>query len=199
MDRTKCAAMQARVKELLAPMEAEFGVKIGGSRASYGDGNVEIKVPFGEIAEGGIVLDKEASALRQLAGSLGFDGDPVGREFALRGRTFTLLGYYPRSSKYPFKAKAHDDGKTYKLPGLAVRDACGAKIDVWERTTASNYLKADVGEWEVLHEHHHIDGNHAAVIIRGADGGTYKCSLDNNGDMDIEGINGFRAEEWMVD
>lgn len=132
MDARKAKAMNARMRELLAPMETEFDVKAGSLRASYGAGHVFIRAEFSEVREDGIVTGKDTETLRALYLTLGFDSDPVGRTFRFRGSEWTLTGYNTRSPKYPFRATGAD-GETYKLPDIPVREALGAEVQEWER------------------------------------------------------------------
>ena len=62
----------------------------------------------------GHVLDDDAVSLNQWGKLMGL-GDLVGLPITVSFEHYELLGYKPRSTKYPFVAKRLLDGKVYKL------------------------------------------------------------------------------------
>jgi hypothetical protein len=133
MDRKKAVAIRTRAEELIRQIEAEFEVKLGKSKVVYGATSLQLKLELSEQDGSGLTLNRETERLRAMALTYGFDGDPVGKVFTLRGEEWTLVGAI-NGTKYSFLAKRGTDlSKTYKLPEMAVRRACGCKLGEWEK------------------------------------------------------------------
>jgi len=63
-------------------------------------------------------MTKEAAAYKRYKSLMGFSKD-LGDKFKYGGKEFIIVGYSPRSKKYPVLADAN--GKTYKFPDSVVR------------------------------------------------------------------------------
>lgn len=117
MDRAAIREIDAKMREALEAVAAELGLEleVGGGSFDPGVGTFKPKVTF-KLATAGL------NEWARWAPLLGLEVSDLGREFESRGRTFTIVGVAPRSTKYPVLAKG-TDGRTYKFTEAGVRRA----------------------------------------------------------------------------
>lgn len=125
MDPTTARLLAKRMEELLAPLAAEFGLKVQVGGGKYDEGSYSPKATLSVVAKDGTVLDPAAVAFKQYAPLIGMQGSDLGREFNLNGRTFRISGYKPASRKMPVLGVDVATGRSYKFPEDAVRRALG--------------------------------------------------------------------------
>jgi len=113
-NRQNIRQINSELEAALKQVAEKYGleVKLGNTRFT-GD-NFTTKVQVATVAEGGITMSKEATDFNRYKTILGINME-LGQEFQRSGKTFTIVGLKPRSTKYPILAKC-SDGKTYKLP-----------------------------------------------------------------------------------
>lgn len=113
-NRQNIRQINSELEAALKQVAEKYGleVKLGNTRFT-GD-NFTTKVQVATVGEGGITMSKEATDFNRYKTILGINMD-LGQEFQRSGKTFTIVGLKPRSTKYPILAKC-SDGKTYKLP-----------------------------------------------------------------------------------
>lgn len=113
-NRQNIRQINSELEAVIKQVAEKYGleVKLGNTRFT-GD-NFTTKVQVATVAEGGITMSKEATDFNRYKTILGINMD-LGQEFQRSGKTFTIVGLKPRSTKYPILAKC-SDGKTYKLP-----------------------------------------------------------------------------------
>lgn len=115
MDRAAVKQINAALERAAEEVADQFGlnVKVGGGRFDPTVGTFQPKVEF----------SVEGSAEREfaeLAPMFGLGPDDHGRLIAWGDRNFRLVGFKPRSPKYPIIAEDEVSGKRYKLPESAV-------------------------------------------------------------------------------
>ena len=111
LDAQTLDIVRAKMEEALATLE-EIGIHAQTGRISYQDQNATVKVEISVLGDGGEVVDKEAldyDRYRDL-----HDLPERGSTFTVRGSTYTITGFKPRSRKYPVIA-TRADGKRYKF------------------------------------------------------------------------------------
>lgn len=98
------------------------------TRANIGsNGMCTFTIEVSAITEAGIALTREASDLLRFARTLGLPENALGLEFDYGRERFQLVGFKPKSTKYPFLAKKLSDSKVYKLPEFIVIGAAGGR------------------------------------------------------------------------
>jgi len=75
-------------------------------------------------------LTEEIEAFRHNAVLFGFEDSDLGKEFSLKGQTYTVSGFSPKSDKSPVLAIS-TDGKTDRFPCRVVLEALGRKVPNW--------------------------------------------------------------------
>ncbi|KKK88621.1 hypothetical protein LCGC14_2741290 [marine sediment metagenome] len=127
MDKTLAEQIVKRARELLGPLEDEFGFAVAMRGGSYSaNGSILLKVELAEKRDG-ITMTREAVRLVDRRSSYGLPEDCLGKHFASGGRSFTLTGMTARSAKWPFLARDDGDGKTYRMTRRAVQTGFGVK------------------------------------------------------------------------
>jgi hypothetical protein len=124
MERSKVRELMEDVEAALKPLEAKYGVKLTGKRATYGESSVAVKVEFSSVGAGGEVVTREAEDLKRYGESFGLPKDSLGKEFEFRGQKYTVKGLAMRSRRFPVLAERRD-GKGFKFPVNAVRKGMG--------------------------------------------------------------------------
>jgi len=126
MDKALANHIGRRAKELLRPLEDEFGLVIALRGGSFDpSGSLVVKVEFAKVQDG-VVMTCEASRLVAQGAIYGLPDDCLGKEFVSNGRTFVLTGMTARSAKWPFIARG-DDGRPYRMTERAVKAGFGVE------------------------------------------------------------------------
>ncbi|MFW5871468.1 MAG: hypothetical protein ACOCUT_00020 [bacterium] len=131
MDRPTMNAIRKAINNLdMNEIEENFSIKIklGNARFSPIDGTATFKLEISPVVKGQ-VKTKEAIDFERYAKSEGLKSSDLGRTVFLYGEEYKLVGYKPRSYKYPFLAKRLKDGKLYKYDADTVRMALGASME----------------------------------------------------------------------
>lgn len=109
-------AMQAAVDEVAE----RFGVKINVGSATFQPSNATFKLTVATETEDGEAMTKEAECFRMYAPLIGLKPDDLFRVFNFRGDSYKLVGYAPKSRKFPILAR-RSDGRTFKFPEDSVK------------------------------------------------------------------------------
>ena len=75
-------------------------------------------------------IQEEIEAFKHNAVLFGFEDADLGKEFNVKGQTYTISGFSPKSQKAPVLAKS-SDGKSSKFSCRVVLEALGRKIPSW--------------------------------------------------------------------
>lgn len=122
IDRQTCRLLSQAIEKALQPIADEHGISIKMGRGTYGDMNATLKIEIAVKGEGGEVISKDAEALKRYQGMV-FGGDVLNKVVTLNGEQVKIIGYKPRSSKYPVLGTRLKDGKTYKYTEQSVKRA----------------------------------------------------------------------------
>lgn len=127
MDRATLKAIRQAIEEVdLSEIEGQFDIdiRLGDAKFSPYDGTATFKLEISSVVDGE-VKTQEAVDFERYATSEGLEPSDLGKTVLLHGEEHELIGYKPRSRKYPFLAKRKRDGKVYKYTATAVRMALG--------------------------------------------------------------------------
>lgn len=119
MDRTKAMKIRKRMIELLSAVEDEFGVLLDNNGGRYSDEEYSLKVTFRENSVAPkLQQDYEYAMLRD-------NLKPFGSKIKINysshaGEELTIIGWKPKSYKYPLIVQA-TDGTKFKLPAREAR------------------------------------------------------------------------------
>lgn len=122
-DRVACKVLRNEIDQALQQVADKYGINIKAGNATFTDNNITFKLQLSTIGDNGLTMTKEAEDFKRYAFEHGLSADKLFAEFTIGHKTYTLLGYKPRSTRYPFIAKCHSTGQTYKLPEHSVKRA----------------------------------------------------------------------------
>lgn len=125
--RTEHRLLSARMAALLAPLEAEFGVKIKAAGGSFAHTNGIVKIAV-EVQDTGNGLSAAESEFRQYAALFGLKPEWFGATFYVDGTQYRLSGVNPGAPKYPLKAQRVHDSRDFKMTTGMVKTAISAEI-----------------------------------------------------------------------
>ena len=132
MSLTKSQLQEVRnlINSKLEEVGEQTGMQIKLGNCSYNHSNATFKLEVATLSEDGEVNTKEAEAYKQYAqyNHTGLKPEWLFSNFTSDGDSYTLIGWKPRSSKYPALCK-RADGNVYKLTKSSV-------IRAFERQTA---------------------------------------------------------------
>jgi len=114
IDRTTLRLMRQEIEEAVQQVAQKFNVNIEAGNASFSSDNATLKLAISTIDASGNVLTKEAQAFETYAPMYGIT-KKLGETFETHQGIYTLVGFKPKSKKYPILA-TNAKGKTYKFP-----------------------------------------------------------------------------------
>lgn len=128
MDRTEAKALQAEISAALEPIYKRHGLKIAGSRATFGTGlfNLTLKSVSTDPA-----VDPKVTDWAKYAGSFGLPVDALGKRITFKGQPVTITGLAVTRRKYPVVI-TYPTGKIMLTTVGAAKRALGLKVDPWE-------------------------------------------------------------------
>lgn len=119
-DRTACKVLRDEIDLALGAVAEKYGISIQAGNAKFSDNNITFKLELATKSDDGNVMTKEAEDFKRYAIMLGLRPEILFTEFEFNNKRFQLIGYKPKSPKYPFLAKCTYTGQTYKLPEQGV-------------------------------------------------------------------------------
>jgi hypothetical protein len=108
-------ALTADLNQALVAIAEKHGVQLKVGNGTFRADNATLKIEIAAIDDNGTAKTKEASDFERCANSYGLKPEDLGTEFTFQGKTLTLVGAKPRSTKYPLLA-TDTVGRTWKLP-----------------------------------------------------------------------------------
>ena len=96
MDKKKAQNIAKAIKAAISGVESEFGVSIAIDGGRFDENTFSPRVNISDVESGGTVVTKELADLRILYPKL------EGKEIALNGQNFKVIGYRRSAPKYPF-------------------------------------------------------------------------------------------------
>ncbi len=115
--RDTARAIQARIKDLLAPIEAEFGIRMDPATSGrWSSTNFKVTVEFNTVSETGAVETRERQCFPMYATVYGYDATWLDKTVILGGETFKVTGINPRATAKPLCLARVSDGRSFKAP-----------------------------------------------------------------------------------
>jgi hypothetical protein len=113
--KTSCKSICADIEAAVQAVADKHGVSIKRGNASFSESTITLKVEVSTIGDDGTVNTKEAEAFTKEARWFDIDPAALGRVFDVRGKSYTIVGFKPRSRKYPILGRDNQGG-VYKFP-----------------------------------------------------------------------------------
>lgn len=113
-DRQNIREINNEIETALALIAKKYGVEVNVGNTRFTSNNFTTKVEVATVTSSGTVMTKEAQDFNRYQSYKGILLN-LGDSFQRNGKTYTIIGYKPRSHQYPILASC-SDGKTYKLP-----------------------------------------------------------------------------------
>ncbi len=107
------------VQEYLTKNNLLYTVKMIAGSFSHDSGKFGLEIA--KIGEDGVALTKDAESLKFYAPYVGLPADALGKTFTSRGETYMLIGYRPKSPKFPFIAVKVSTGQEFKFTDSILR------------------------------------------------------------------------------
>jgi hypothetical protein len=126
VDSKEAKQVMAETRKALQAVAEAHGLEIGKVGASFGVGEIKLRVAMAEPGE-----SAEARAVREIGHLYGLDASDLGRKFSWGQNDFEFVGLRPSAPKWPILAKKVEDGRLYKLPlntAPAISRAAGRKL-----------------------------------------------------------------------
>lgn len=114
MTRKELRALIEDLKEVLRELGKDHEVDLQVGRSRYGVGGGKISIIVSHLGEGGTVETPEKRALER-ARKLDPRIPAYGTTFSFNGREFRVIGYKPRSRKYPILTEDTASGRFFKF------------------------------------------------------------------------------------
>lgn len=125
--RTQAKKIDARVLELLRPLEKELGLKItfkGG--ILRGSNSAILKYAFTELDSNGEAKGPEADDFTRYATEYGLKPEDLHRTFKYKGKTLKIVGLNLRAKSHPIIAEYLDTRKKIKFPEAYIKGLLSA-------------------------------------------------------------------------
>ena len=101
LNKANLAAINSDIVEALQSVANKHGVKISRGNCSFTANNANLKIVIAAIGENGEIETKEASDFKLYAAHHKIPVKYLNKQVTIQGRLVKILGYKPRSTKYP--------------------------------------------------------------------------------------------------
>ena len=131
IDRPTLKALRPVIEKALRDAGIE-GANFRLGNASFVPGScATFKLEVALIKKDGTVETKDAAAWQRYANLYNLPADGVGKIVTLNGKRCKIIGFAPRSHKYPVLANDLSSGKTFKFMISTVQRAFGVKVSAY--------------------------------------------------------------------
>lgn len=125
--RSEHVLLSTRMAELLAPLEAEFGVKLNVGGGQYGQGTGMVRVNV-EVQDTGSGMSASEQTFRLHAGYVGLKPEWFGASFYYNGQEYRVVGLNLGAPKYPVNVERVHDKKAFKMTASMVKIGIEAEV-----------------------------------------------------------------------
>ena len=122
LDRGAVRTINADIESALQAVATKYGITISLGNATFSKSNCDLKIKYAVQGDSGMAITREVEDYNRLAKAMFNTTKQVGDQIEFNGDTFEIVGLKPRSHRYPLLAKSMRDGKTYKLPSIAIEN-----------------------------------------------------------------------------
>lgn len=122
INRTTLKWLRPLIVKALEPLSEELGIQLKLGNATFSITNFTFKLEGALQNSDGTFDTKEREDFKSHAFMYGLKATDLDKEFEYERDTYTIVGFKPRSTKYPILGKRVSDGKIFKFPVHTVRD-----------------------------------------------------------------------------
>lgn len=129
-NRPTCKAVSEAIIAAVkaAGIEEEYGVSIEKGRGQFNRSVFTMKIECSVVGDDGVAFSQEAEDFKTCAQFHGLKASDLGETFMFRKRAYTVVGFNPKSRKYPVTA-TRDDGRGFKFEPSTVLTGLGRSPD----------------------------------------------------------------------
>jgi hypothetical protein len=127
IDRSVLRDLQQQILDALKGIEKSTGVKFSFGAGRYMEDNATLKLIVSTVSKGGEVNSPDKSLFEVYASSHGLKSTDFGREFTYGGQKYKLVGYKPKSYRFPFIGEKVSTGKRFKFPESVIVGGLGGR------------------------------------------------------------------------
>lgn len=115
------ASLRIEMNAALMEVAKKHGIVIQVKNASYSPDqtNAHFKVDLSSISDDGVVMSKEAQDYKRYAPLCGLDPDLLFQTVTFGGTDYKIIGYLPRSTRFPVLAEKSDGSKVKLTEAIA--------------------------------------------------------------------------------
>ena len=125
-DRKLAAALGKELEQAVQSVAAKYGMEIRSRGGQFGDSSFTAKLEC-TIKNASGVGGRRADAFKELCSLFGMEQDDLGKDFAIRGRLYKVVGLMAGAGRAPILGAAMDNGKTYRFEAETILAALGKK------------------------------------------------------------------------
>ncbi|MBC8428244.1 hypothetical protein H8D04_00030 [bacterium] len=115
LDRNTVKMISNDIEKALGDVANKYNVVINRGNASFTSDNMTLKLNVSTIGNDGNVMTKEATDFNTYASMYGITKS-LGDVVNYMGGEYKIVGFKPRSKKYPVIVEKLNDGGRYKFP-----------------------------------------------------------------------------------
>ncbi|MBC8421942.1 MAG: hypothetical protein H8E03_00820 [Pelagibacteraceae bacterium] len=115
LDRNTVKMISSDIEKALGDVATKYNVEIKHGNASYGSENMSLKLKVSTIGNDGSVMTKEATDFNTYASMYGITKS-LGDVINYMGGEYKIVGFKPRSKKWPVIVEKLNHGGRYKFP-----------------------------------------------------------------------------------
>lgn len=120
LTRNEVKNLRTELQHHLDAISEQVGYKLTLGNASFG-ATVNFKLEAAPINENGEATSGKAEAFKLYAPMFGLKPEHLNAEFTSRGDKFKVVGFAPKSRKFPVLAERLCDGKVFKFPVESIK------------------------------------------------------------------------------
>jgi hypothetical protein len=130
LDNLTVQYIRQRLRVFLDQLSGELNIMIELGNSSLKSSCCRIPLNLSVLDLKGKPVREEAEVFKNNAALFGFEEADLGKEFSVKGQTYTISGFSPKNHKSPVLARSKN-GRTTKFPCRVVLEALGRKVPGW--------------------------------------------------------------------
>ena len=130
LDQLTVQCIRQRLNVALNQMSENLSIMIELGSCNVRTSSCRFQLNLTLLDSKGNPIQEEIEAFKHNAVLFGFEDADLGKEFNVKGQTYTISGFSPKSQKAPVLANS-SDGKSSKFACRVVLEALGRKVPSW--------------------------------------------------------------------
>lgn len=121
-NKTNLGNLKESLKEALAKVEQQHGIKFDIGTFSFSENNVKIKLSANTVDDSGDVYSIEAEDFKNNAKYVGLSAEDLGKEITVNRKTFKIIGLNLRAVKNPVMLEDIKTGQKARINAEFVKE-----------------------------------------------------------------------------